>query len=154
MKITSTYLIDEERYQSANDHRILLETIQYAADGDILTRQIIHARLKKKLLTCSSQRNISMPDTFYFIEKRRVKDKKPISQTAFEDRVLSAGVIKRRYREVIEELPDTDHQGRDCAVIVVITQEGEDGRHAGIEFETAEQWKRFAPPGWLVPMDL
>lgn len=137
------------RYQSASGHHLLLETIQYAAGDDILTKQVLHAKIKEKLSLSFSQPGPELPDAFYFIEKRYMREKKLISKAMFEAKLRAPGTVMSLH-ETIEELLYTDRAGSRCGAVVVMTRDSNSLRKAKIEFTSDQQLEAFVAPDWLV----
>lgn len=147
MKRTGTYFIDEERYKSTDNHNLLLETTQYIVGDDILTKQIIHVQMQKKLSPFLSRLGFESPRTFYFTQKWDYENKTLISKTAFEKKLSRSRIAAQpSLYETIEELTYTNSSGRADTLVIAITQKEEGIRKAEIEFESGEQEAYFVAP--------
>ncbi len=133
---------------------MLLETTQYKIGNEILTKQIIHAKMKKAFPVSFFRFIHELPHTFYFMEKQNRKDKQIISRAIFEKKLFQSGHNgKPILREFVEELPYRDRGGKNCAIVIVIAQDGNGMQKAEITFESKEQLAQFTAPPWLVPVE-
>ena len=151
MIITIKYNVNEELYQKAQNHRLLMETKMYAFGSKIATFLSIHAVLRKDLTFYMPELKNGLKSKIYFLENKGNPDEKqPIHQQYFHKLLKEHNLKEPTFYEVLEELNYTDSEGYMSKVNVAILKEGKNKRTAQIEFESEKQYSTFIPPDWLI----
>ena len=152
MQTMKTYRIDEAQYNEVGEHRLLLETTQYKIENEILTKQIVHARLQKALPVSLFRFNQHLPHIFYFMENSCQGEKQIISRSMFEQRLSNCSGTPILH-EVIEALPYKDRFGKEGTITFAIVCRNGGVRTAEIAFQSPQQMACFSAPPWLVPIE-